>query len=298
MATRGVQEGLVFQCGPVALAVIWEGNVRKLASSALTAKFRTDLEKVCLSMSAKHSAASTQDGVVSRLQDLVLETADAEDFFAELAVFSAALLARPGEELACNLMVVRRKRPVVVASSTPRSRMMDELQFAFSEGPCLSAMRTGTTIHVPDVSTENRWPEYIRAVAGEGIGSILGVPLRLEGDSSAALNIYSSLAHGFSGEDIARAELFGEQSAKTLRLELRLARLQYAKDDLESAMKSRTAIDMAVGAVMAQNRCSQKEAMAILVRASNSRNIKLRDVATGVIDSISPRTEVVTYFDE
>jgi GAF domain-containing protein len=249
-------------------------------------------------MSAKQGSAFTRDGVVSRLQDLVLQTADAEEFFGELAVFTADLLARPGEELACNLMVVRRKRPVMVASSTARARVMDELQLAFGDGPCLSAMRTGTTMHVADVSTEDRWPEYIRAVASQEVGSILGVPLPLEGDSSAALNIYSSQAHGFSAEDIARAELFGEQSAKTLKLELRLARLQNAKDDLESAMKSRTAIDVAVGAVMAQNRCSQKEAMNILVRASSSRNMKLRDVAAGVIESISPRTEVVTFFEE
>jgi GAF domain-containing protein len=249
-------------------------------------------------MVAKHSSVAVQDGVVSRLQDLVLETADAEEFFDELAAFSADVLARPGEGLYCNLLVVRRKRPVTVACSTPRARIMDELQFAFGDGPCLSAIRTGRTMHVPDVSTEDRWPEYVRAVAGEGVGSILAIPLRLEGDSSAALNIYSALPHGFSGEDIAQAELFGEQSAKTLRLELRMARLQYAKEDLESAMKSRTAIDTAVGVVMAQNRCSQKEAMAILVKASNSRNIKLREVAVGVIESIAPRTEVVTYFDE
>jgi GAF domain-containing protein len=194
--------------------------------------------------------------------------------------------------------MVRRKRPLVVASSTPRGRMMDELEFACGDGPCLSAMRTGRIMHVPNVSTEDRWPEYISAVTGQGIGSILGVPLRLEGDACAALNIYSSLAHGFTREDIARAEVFGEQSAKTLRLELRLARLQHAKEDLESAMRSRTAIDVAVGAIMAQNRCSQREAMSILIKASSSRNIKLRDVAAKVIESISPKTDVVTYFDQ
>lgn len=63
-------------------------------------------------------------------------------------------------------------------------------------------------------------------------------------------------------------------------------------------MKSRMAIDIGVGAVMAQNRCSQSAAMTILVKASSSRNIKLRDVAAGVIESISPGSEVVTYFDE
>jgi GAF domain-containing protein len=239
-----------------------------------------------------------QDGIVSRLQDLVLQTDDVQDFFKELAVFSASLLAPPGGEVNCNVTVVRRKRPVTVASSTPTARIMDELQFAYGDGPCLSAMRTGNTIYVADVAEECRWPEYARAVAACGVGSILGVPLQLEGDSSAALNIYSSAVHGFSAGDIARAELFGEHSSKILRLELRLAHLRDAKEDLEAAMKSRTAIDIAVGVIMAQNRCSQDAAMAILRKASNSRNVKLRDVAAGVIESVSPDPALRTHFDE
>lgn len=243
-------------------------------------------------------SAAFQDGIVSRLQDLVLQTADAEDFFKELAVFSASLLAPPGGEVICNVTVARRKRPLTIASSTPRAREMDELQYSFPDAPCLSAMRTGETVYVGDVASERRWPEYARAVAVHGVRSLLCVPLELEGDSSAALNIYSSAVLGFSVEDIARAELFGEQSAKTLRLELRLTQLRDAKEDLEAAMKSRTAIDIAVGVIMAQNRCGQATAMAILRKASNSRNIKLRDVAVGVIQSISPDPELRTHFDE
>lgn len=243
-------------------------------------------------------AAAFQDGIVSRLQDLVLQTADAQDFFKEIAVFSASLLAPPGGEVMCNVTVARRKKPLTIASSTPRAREMDELQYAFADGPCLSAMKTGSTIYVDDVTSERRWPEYARAVAAHGVGSLLCVPLELEGESSAALNIYSSAAFGFSREDMARAELFGEQSAKTLRLELRLTQLREAKEDLEAAMKARTAIDIAVGVIMAQNRCSQAAAMGILRKASNSRNIKLREVAAGVIHSISPDPELRTHFDE
>ena len=175
---------------------------------------------------------------------------------------------------------------------------MDELQYAFGDGPCLTAMRTGMTTYVPDVAVEHRWPEYVQAVAKKGVQSILGVPLRLEGESTAALNVYSSRPHGISGEDIARAELFAEQSSKTLRLELRLARLQDAKDNLEAAMKNRTAIDVAVGVIMAQNRCSQDAAITILRKASNSRNMKLHDVAVGVIASISSEPRLSTHFDE
>jgi GAF domain-containing protein len=244
------------------------------------------------------STAATEDGIVSRLQDLVLQAADAQDFFEEFAVFSASMLAPAGADVHCNVTVVRRKRPVTVASSTPQARVMDELQYAHGDGPCLSAMRTGKTIYVADVTSERRWPEYVRAVATRGVRSILGVPLQLEGEATAALNIYSSAVEGFSPEDIARAELFAGQSSKTLRVELRMAQLKDAKEDLEAAMKSRTAIDVAVGVIMAQNRCSQTEAMAILRKASNSRNIKLRDVAAGVIESVSPDPALRTHFDE
>ena len=239
-----------------------------------------------------------QDDIASRLQDMVLETSDAEEFFQELAVFSASLLSPPESKVHCNVTVVRRKKPVTVACSSPRARVMDELQYAYGDGPCLTAMRTGTTTYVPDVSIEHRWPKYIHAVAQKGVQSILGVPLRLEGDSTAALNVYSSRPHGITGEDIARAELFGEQSAKTLRLELRLAKLQDAKNNLEAAMKNRTAIDVAVGVIMAQNRCSQDAAITILRKASNSRNMKLHDVAVGVIASISSQSSLNTHFDE
>lgn len=112
------------------------------------------------------------------------------------------------------------------------------------------------------------------------------------------MNIYSSQAHAFSDDFIARAELFGERSAKILRLELRLARLEDAKRNLEAAMTNRTAIDTAVGVIMAQNRCSQDAAMTMLRNASSSRNIKLRDIATGIIDSISSSAHLRTHFDE
>ena len=46
-------------------------------------------------MDALPFPAELQDGIASRLQDMVLETSDAEEFFQELAVFSASLLSPP-----------------------------------------------------------------------------------------------------------------------------------------------------------------------------------------------------------
>lgn len=119
-------------------------------------------------MDAQPTLTELSDGIASRLQDMVLETSDAEEFFQELAVFSASLLSPPDSKVHCNVTVVRRKKPVTVACSDARARVMDELQYAFGDGPCLTTMRTGTTTYVPDVSCEHRWPEYIRAVAKKG----------------------------------------------------------------------------------------------------------------------------------
>lgn len=240
----------------------------------------------------------TQNAIASHLQDLVLDTSDVHEFLQELAHFTGSLLSGRGQGLYCGISVERLKKPTTVATNDPKALAMDELQYSFGDGPCLTAMRTWTTVHVPDVAEERRWPEYISAVATEGIGSILGIPLPQEGGAAAVMNLYSPLRNGFTVHDIAGAESFAEQTAKTLRLELRLTQTHEARNDMADAMKSRTMIDMAVGAIMAQNRCSQDGAIEILRRASNSRNVKLRDVAAAVIASITNETGVSTHFDE
>jgi hypothetical protein len=73
--------------------------------------------------------------------------------------------------------------------------VLDEIQRRFGEGPCLAAMHQMLTMHVPDAAGETRWASYTSAVAGPCVGSILAVPLGLEGGTRGALNLFSP---GFS----------------------------------------------------------------------------------------------------
>jgi GAF domain-containing protein len=174
---------------------------------------------------------------------------------------------------------------------------MDEVQYTFDDGPCLSALREGTTVLVPDIETEHRWPEYVAAVDHNELGSMLAVPFRGGDEFKAALNLYSDRKHAFSGEAISRAEDFALDGSNSLKLAMRIAKLTDARDDLAAAMASRTTINLAAGAIMGQNRCSQETAMAILKRASSTRNIKLRDLAAKVIASVTEGPTVSTHFD-
>ncbi|MBX7442299.1 MULTISPECIES: GAF and ANTAR domain-containing protein [unclassified Arthrobacter] len=235
---------------------------------------------------------------VHSFQQMVLENPDIKGFLAELALLAAARLSVPGNSIHAGVTVLRRKKPEAVAASDAAARALDELQNGFGDGPCLTALRHRTTILVPDLTAESRWAPYVQTAVDHGVASILAVPLDLAGDAEAVLNLYSGCSHGFSGEDITSAEAFAGQAASSLRLILRITQLSDARNDLSAAMHSRTVIDMAVGAVMAQNRCDRDTAFSILTRASSTRNVKLRDVAATVITSISGEEHITTHFDE
>lgn len=228
--------------------------------------------------------------------DLVLGSEDVEAFLSDLAQFSAESLSNPKSPVYCGITVQRRKKSATAASSDDRARVLDELQNTL-DGPCLTAMDELSSMMVPDLLREDRWPEYVEAAADQGLRSVLTVPLMVEGDTRAALNLYSERANAFSPTDVERAEVFASHASKSLRLALKIAQLSDAKNDLTAAMQSRTVIDLAVGAIMAQNHCSQEEAFTILRTASSNRNIKLRHLAQSIIAAVSSG-KVTTHFEE
>ena len=236
--------------------------------------------------------------VADELQDLVLESSDVEEFLRELSRYAAEALSRAGRPVLCAVTVTRRKKPAATAASDPEAFAMDEIQNEAGDGPCLAAMRELRTIYVRDLAVDREWPVFSHAAASRGYRSILGVPVDLGDQTRAALNLYAESPSAFGSDDITQAEQFAQQASKALRLALRIGKLHDARDSLAAAMESRTVIDMAVGAIMAQNRCTPERAFEILKVASNTRNIKLRDVAATVIAAIGGMAPVETHFEE
>ncbi|UZX04544.1 GAF and ANTAR domain-containing protein [Arthrobacter sp. CDRTa11] len=230
--------------------------------------------------------ASTPSLVIENVQDLLLDTQDVEDFLNELARYSAQNLSSPRGEVLCGITLLRHRTAATVASSSERARLLDEIQYGYKDGPCLKCAREGVIVHVPDFKTETMWPEYCEAVLNHGIRSVLAIPFELSGqEAKAGINLYSDRPNAFDASAVEHAISYVAQASKGLSLAVRLAQHSEAAANLKAALDSRTVIDTAVGIIIAQNRCSQDEAIELIKSASSTRNVKLREVAAAIVES-------------
>lgn len=222
-----------------------------------------------------------------QIQSLILDSADFEDFLNELARFSAHQMAGDGDDALCGITLLRDRKAATIGWSSEDARKVDEIQYSLSQGPCLTAAEEQREVNVPDLREERRWgPVYADAVASYGLRSVLSLPFNLHGEARAALNLYSDVPHKFDHRAAAKARGFTREISQALRLAVRFALHSDNATNLRATLESRTIIDIAIGIVMAQNRCSQDAAVEILTDASSNSNTKLRDIAKSLVDSV------------
>ncbi|GAB3278648.1 GAF and ANTAR domain-containing protein [Sinomonas notoginsengisoli] len=185
----------------------------------------------------------------------------------------------------CALVLRRRNQPALTAGSSPALARVVEKRLADDDDDLATALdraRTAARLGLPST-----WASGIAWGAQAGL---LVVPANAGPTARAALAIIGRVP---ADPDHRRALLAGigrvrNEASGVLRLAVRLADSEEIAQHRALAMQSRTIIDMAVGVIMAQNRCSADEAFDVLRRASNNRNIKLREVAADLVQRVHP----------
>jgi GAF domain-containing protein len=233
---------------------------------------------------------------VGQLHHLLLESQDITGFLNAFTTTLAQALSTDLGQVWCAVTLLRPKRSTTVAASSPDAEALDEIQYHYGDGPCLTAAREHRVVHLEDTRTDSRWPEYGKAAAANGVLSAVGVPLELGGEAAAALDLYADRPQAFDQAvlEVVQAQVAAASAA--LRLAVRMENHRDAEADLKAAMASRTTIDLAVGIVMGQNRCSQQEAFEILKAASSHRNLKLRELAADLVATVG-KGPATTHFD-
>jgi GAF domain-containing protein len=213
------------------------------------------------------------------------ESLSIDELLTELAVLAACREGNGGSS--CGIVVNLSGLPPAVACSDELAARLEAIQQEIQDGPALTAMRTGQVASVADTAKRRQWAEFEARAAAAGVGSSLSVPLHVGGRQAGVLSLYARCAGAFGEERLHWAR--GAAAAVSGVLALAVSRAEQAAlvEDLRTALDARAVIDQALGIVMAQRRCTSEEAFNILRRASQRRNVKLRDVAAGIVTGIS-----------
>jgi GAF domain-containing protein len=227
---------------------------------------------------------ATNSAAAAELQQLLLATDDITDFLQELVALTVSVL--PGER-SCGITLRRDKHVTTVASSDERASKVDEIQYRYDQGPCLTALDTGEIVLIEDLADDDRWKAYKMPALAHGVRSSLSLPLRSDDNVIGALNIYATVPHAFGQQEQLAARHFAGEASRTLALAVRMAERTEMSEHLQKALASRAVIDQALGIVMGQTRCTADEAFEMIRTISQNRNVKIREVAAEIITAVS-----------
>ena len=170
-----------------------------------------------------------------------------------------------------------------VAATGQLALDLDEWQYGHGHGPCLDASASHTTLSLPDMSTEDRWPDWAARAQQAGAHSSLSIGLPIHEQITGALNVYATKPEAFDNDAIVLAQTFAGYAAVALaNAHLYDAQANLAQQ-MQAAMQSRAVIEQAKGIIMGSRRCTPDAAFAILTRISQDSNRKLRDVAAALV---------------
>ncbi|MFH9009187.1 GAF and ANTAR domain-containing protein [Streptomyces afghaniensis] len=187
---------------------------------------------------------------------------------------------------ACSITVRRGGRLLTLAGSDGLPSGLDQRQYENGSGPCVEAAETGVEQYAPDLAEESRWPAYTRYALETGVRSVLAVPLAVEGETGAALNYYGERP-GVLGTGLDKARAFAARAGDAIDVALRIEYRRQSAADVRTALLSRSVIDQAIGILMARERIDARDALERLRRASQHRNVKLRDLCGQLVAKVS-----------
>ena len=194
------------------------------------------------------------------------------------AIVQAAVQLIPGVDEASISAVLARKHVTSQAPSGELAQAVDALQDETGQGPCLDAVYEQETVRVADMATETRWPRFTERALQAGAAGMLSFQLYVEGDNLGALNLYSRQAGTFDDESEHVGLLFASHAAVAYDAVRQ-------KSGLVRSVATRQLIGQAQGILMERHKITADQAFGLLVRASQHRNTKLRDVADALVRS-------------
>ncbi|MEH0982383.1 GAF and ANTAR domain-containing protein [Micromonospora sp. CPCC 205556] len=204
-----------------------------------------------------------------------------DDVLQRVAELTKRVLPTPVE---ASVTLVRGGTAHTAAFTDDLARDMDERQYAQGRGPCLDASTSGDVLSVPDLDTEERWPDWAERGRKAGLASSVSIGLPIQDAVVGALNVYARIPHAFDDDTVEVLQTFAAYAAVALANAQLYDSTATLARQMQEAMANRAVIEQAKGIIMGERRCTPAQAFAILAKVSQDSNRKVRDVAQALVD--------------
>jgi GAF domain-containing protein len=198
---------------------------------------------------------ATLEDTVDKILDLAVQTFDCTD--------------------AGLLLVGERDAAVAKAATSASASVADSIQIESRQGPGLQAINRQQPVIVTELRFDSRWRFWAPQAADLGFRSVLSLSLS-DGDTSGALNLYSSSAASFDTSTLAMGQVFASHAAIAIAI-------AHERQQLLKAIESRGVLGQAEGVLMERYGISADQASTILRRYATHLDQKLRVVAAAVV---------------
>jgi GAF domain-containing protein len=205
---------------------------------------------------------------------------DLVDLLGQVASF--AVRAIPGAEGA-GLTLLEADGADTIVKTAPFVGDIDDIQYGLGEGPCISAAATGRTMRSGSLGDDPRWPRFGPRADRLGVHSVLSLPLISHEAVAGAMNVYAHAPGSFDERSEELGELFAVPAAIAVQNAQILAQTRRLAVSLQAALTSRAVIDQAIGILRSRSGISADEAYDRLCQHSQREDIKVNEVAAGVV---------------
>ena len=202
---------------------------------------------------------------------------DSDTVIAELAEHAAVEI--PGAQYA-GVTVTRNAKHIDTPAATHKwPLLLDEIQQRHGEGPCLTAAWEEKTIHVADLTADERFPLYARdALAETPIRSVMAFQMWIAGETMGALNVYAETTHAFGPETREIGLVFAAHSSVAWNTARR-------DEQFKRALSSRDVIGQAKGMLMERYGVNAIQAFDLLRKLSQDSNTPLIQIAADLVET-------------
>jgi GAF domain-containing protein len=214
------------------------------------------------------------------LADTLVEDFDVVDFMHRLALRCVELLDCAEVGL---LLADRSGALQVIASSSERLDALEVL--GCDDGPCIECYSRAGAVASEDLPGDyGRWPSFAPLAVKRGFCSTRAIPMRLRGQTIGALVMLRTQTGRLDRDDTPLAQGLADIASIALLQERALNESHELVTQLDGALRSRVIIEQAKGMLAEQAQITLDVAFSRLRAHARANNLRLSDVAAGLID--------------